>query len=79
MSKKKATVSALLTSNEQRSDNSLRGKSLQRALQTGPPKTLTPYEWEQWYAEHGVPQSHIRASEPSRTEPAPSKPWWRWW
>ena len=23
------------------------------------PKTLTPYEWEQWYAEHGVPHSHL--------------------
>jgi hypothetical protein len=44
---------------EQPTDHSLRGSSLARALSGEVPKTLTPYEWEQWYAEHGVPHSHL--------------------
>jgi hypothetical protein len=74
MSKQKATLDALLGNKEERSDNSLRGKSMQRALKSDLPKTLTAFEWEQWYAEHGVPQSHIDTSEPQGR-----KPWWRWW
>jgi hypothetical protein len=45
------------------SDHSLRGNALSRALSGGVPKTLTPYEWEQWYAEHGVPHSHLAPPE----------------
>lgn len=51
-------------------DNSLRGRAMRRALQKKLPTTLTPYEWEQWYAEHGIPAAH-RA--------APSRPKKRWW
>ena len=69
-----AKINAILATNEERSDNSLRGKSLQRALQADPPKTLTAYEWEQWYAEHGIPESHANSSEPQGR-----KAWWRWW
>ena len=54
-------------------DTSLHAKSLQRALDLEVPKTLTPYEWEQWYAEHGIPQSH------KRDEPIPRRNWWRLW
>ena len=39
-------------------DNSLRGKALDRARKGRVPKTLTPYEWQEWYAEHGVPPGH---------------------
>lgn len=56
-----------------RADNSLRGKSLRRALDLEVPKTLTPYEWEQWYADHGIPQSHTKA------ESMPRRSWWRFW
>ena len=73
MAKHNAKISAILATGDQRSDNSLRGKSLQRALSSEPPKTLTAHEWEQWYAEHGVPQSHINTSETK-----PRKRWWRW-
>ncbi len=52
-------------------DNSLRGKALARAKGKKPPRTLTPYEWEQWYAEHGVPDSHHQAGA------APPTSWWR--
>ena len=74
MDNHKAKLAGLLASKEERSDNSLRGKALKRALQKTTPKTLTPYEWEQWYAEHGVPPSHTNVSEPKR-----AKPWWQWW
>ena len=74
MSSQKAKLDALLANKEERSDNSLRGKSMQRALKSDVPKTLTAFEWEQWYAEHGVPESHIKIKGPVR-----SKPWWRWW
>jgi hypothetical protein len=74
MSKQKAALDALLANKEERSDNSLRGKSLQRALKSDPPKTLTAFEWEEWYAEHGVPESHIKTKKAVR-----SRPWWRWW
>ena len=74
MDRQKEKLAALLAPNEERSDNSLRGKALKRALQKTTPKSLTAYEWEQWYAENGVPQSHINRSAPDRV-----KPWWKWW
>ncbi len=43
-------------------DSSLRGQALRRATGQRPPRTLTAWEWEAWYAEHGVPASH-RAPE----------------
>lgn len=46
---------------QQNADNSLRGKALSRALDGELPRTLTPYEWEQWYAEHGTPVAHCQA------------------
>ena len=51
-------IRRILGENEERADNSLRAKSLERAVGTRPPRTLTPYEWEQWYAQHGIPDSH---------------------
>lgn len=54
-------------------DTSLRSKALRRALEHDLPKTLTPHEWEQWYADHGVPQSHKQG------ETAPRRRWWRFW
>ena len=53
-------------------DVSLRGQALRRAVQAELPKTLTPYEWEQWYAEHGVPRAHLQAAM------KPRKRWWHW-
>ena len=53
-------------------DTSLRAGSLQRAMGQTLPKTLTPYEWQQWYAEHGVPDSHINP------EKKQTQPWWCW-
>lgn len=46
---------------KQRADNSLRRKALSRAQSGKLPRTLTPYEWEQWYAEHGTPIEHCQS------------------
>ncbi len=44
-------------------DSSLQASALRRAGSETPPRTLTPYEWEQWYAENGMPQAHKRAQD----------------
>lgn len=67
-------IRKILAEKDEQSDTSLRGHSLRRALQQQVPKTLTPHEWEQWYAEHGVPDSH-RSGDVT----APKKRWWRFW
>jgi hypothetical protein len=54
-------------------DTSLRGKALERALGDRLPTTLTPHEWEQWYAEHGVPASHRQSAADG------DRPWWQFW
>jgi hypothetical protein len=56
---------------EARSDTSLRAQSLRRATTQTVPRTLTPYEWEEWYAQHGVPESH------TRNACKPTLSWWR--
>ena len=53
-------IRQLLGDKEERADTSLRSKSLKRATVKEPPTTLTPYEWQQWYQEHGIPSSHRR-------------------
>ena len=63
-------IARLLAEKEDITDHSLRAKSLDRAMTMKVPATLTAYEWEQWYAEHGIPEAHLNAS-------ASSPPWWR--
>ena len=41
-----------------RGDSSLQAQSVRRAMSQTPPKTLTAWEWEEWYARHGIPESH---------------------
>jgi hypothetical protein len=62
-------IKHLLGEKEESADTSLQAKTLQRALGNKPPRTLTPYEWQQWYAEHGIPASHTSG----RGKP----PWWK--
>ncbi|AQA18219.1 hypothetical protein BST95_08215 [Halioglobus japonicus] len=67
-------------SSNKHADNSLRGKSLQRALGKEIPKTLTPYEWEQWYEENGVPEAHsngAKVEESNRRFSGASRCVWR--
>ncbi len=54
------------------SDNSLQQKALERATGNKVPTTLTPWEWQEWYAEHGVPDSHK-----PRDAAAPRRSWWQ--
>ena len=39
---------------------SLQDKSLEHTDPDYLPRTLTPFEWEEFYAEHGVPREHRR-------------------
>lgn len=64
-------IRELLEEREEPSDTSLRAQSLRRAKANEPPRTMTPFEWEQWYAEHGVPEGHRRRQR------EPRRPWWR--
>lgn len=56
-------IAQLLGEEEQASDHSLQAHSLKRALSASVPRTLTPYEWEQWYEQYGVPESHKKPIE----------------
>lgn len=64
-----------LKTSEERSDTSLRGNALRRALGDDLPKTLTPYEWEERYAEHGVPDGHRLKDPPAESS---CSSWKRW-
>jgi hypothetical protein len=73
MTDNRSRIERLLEKEDGSADTSLRAHSLQRATSGTVPTTLTPYEWEQWYAEHGVPEAHLK--------PAPDAPlpWWKKW
>jgi hypothetical protein len=43
---------------ETKNDHSLREKSWKRATGEAVPKTLTPYEWLEYYKQYGIPESH---------------------
>lgn len=62
-------IREILEEREPEPDHSLRGQAMERATEERVPRTLTPWEWEHWYAQHGVPERH---REVRRT-----KPWWR--
>jgi hypothetical protein len=64
-------IKRLLGEKEAPTDHSLRAKSLRRATGETVPTTLTPHEWEQWYAEHGVPPTHRTPDRAKRQS------WWR--
>jgi hypothetical protein len=61
----------LLGEKEAERDNSLRGKALERATSDQLPRTLTPWEWQQWYDEHGRPSEHRQQNSGRRIT------WWR--
>lgn len=46
---------------EARPEATLRDKSLEHTDPDYVPRTLTPHEWEAYYAEHGVPREHRSA------------------
>ena len=53
-------IAEILGESEQEIDRSLRGQALRRASSKRPPRTMTAWEWEAWYAENGVPDYHHR-------------------
>lgn len=63
-------IARLLGEKEESPDHSLQAHSLKRATTASVPRTLTPYEWEQWYAQHGVPDSHNMPRKAAGS-------WWR--
>lgn len=69
-----ATDSDAIADSEPQGKTSLQAHALDHTDPDYIPKTLTPHEWEQWYAEHGVPQSHRRSRKP---EPATPSLWSR--
>ncbi|WP_439102363.1 hypothetical protein [Congregibacter sp.] len=46
-------IENVLNDNSRRTDNSLRAKALRRAMSGATPRTMTPWEWEEWYAANG--------------------------
>lgn len=73
MTDNKTRIDRILNKDENSADTSLRAKSLQRATRGTVPKTLTPYEWEQWYSEHGIPGTHLQPTQKR------ASPWWKKW
>lgn len=49
-------------------DHSLRSHAIRRAMDAETPRTLTPWEWQEWYEQHGKPNT--MNPEPRRR---------RWW
>jgi hypothetical protein len=50
-------IRQILNEKDDSADTSLQAQALRRARSGEAPRTLTPFEWEQWQAEHGVPPS----------------------
>ena len=66
-------IDQILDEKEEARDHSLQGAALERATRGGPPKTLTPWEWLEYYEQHGVPETHATKDDANK------KPWWKFW
>ena len=53
-------IREILGEKEAENDHSLRGQAMERAKEDRVPRTLTPWEWEEWYASHGRPADHAQ-------------------
>ena len=58
----KKNRNALAETAHKKRDNSLRGNAMRRARSGDVPRTLTPWEWHEWYSEHGMPQEFGRVA-----------------
>ena len=72
---KQDLIDRILDESVDTQDHSLRKQALDRALSERVPRTLTPWEWEEYYAEHGVPDAHRRAERPG-PEKRERRSWW---
>ena len=66
MARKQDLIDELLGESEPVIDRSLRGEALRRADQGKPPRTMTAWEWEAYYREHGRPESHANVAYGAR-------------
>jgi hypothetical protein len=67
-------IERILEQESETNDHSLRKQALDRATGDKLPKTLTPWEWQEWYEAHGVPDSHKQATAGPTS---PQRSWWR--
>lgn len=69
-------IDELVGKPEEERDHSLQRQALERATGNKVPTTLTPWEWQEYYAEHGVPDSHRQSAKPQQ-QPEQKVSWWR--
>lgn len=78
MPRQQDLIEGLLGDNEQTIDRSLRGQALRRADNDQIPRTLTAWEWEEYYQQHGQPEAHTATDgKASPTWRARFRQWWR--
>jgi hypothetical protein len=58
VTRKQDRIAQLLGEPEPVIDKSLRGQALRRAGERELPRTMTAWEWEAYYHEHGQPEAH---------------------
>jgi hypothetical protein len=58
----KRLIDDILDAKEAPKDTSLRGNALRRAISAEVPKTMTAWEWEEYYRTHGRPDTHMKPS-----------------
>ena len=71
MNRKQALIDEILQNEEESIDRSLRGNALRRATGAVVPRTLTAWEWEEYYRVHGRPHTHDHAGSGAK------RPTWR--
>lgn len=78
MSRHEELIKKILNEDEKSAEdpiNTLRAHSFDHLSDDYLPKTMTPYEWLEYYEQHGVPESHKQQVEPT-AKPA-KRPWWQ--
>ena len=56
-------IRELLGESEPPKDHSLQAQAYERAVNQAVPTTMTPWEWEEWYALHGKPAAFTKATD----------------
>ncbi len=67
MTDRKSLIDEILEDREEPIDTSLRGGALRRAIGKATPRTLTAWEWEEYYRTHGRPDTHVKNSDERST------------
>ena len=56
-------IREILGEKDEAVDLSLQSKAYERAMSESVPTTMTPWEWEEWYALHGKPEAFKKATK----------------